>query len=62
LITGLTVIAQDNINPAERAARWREFNKNNFDKFNFAKTRLPKARLARLRPTSRGVHHRNWNS
>ncbi len=35
--------------PAVRAARWREFNKNNFEKVNFAKTRLTKARIAKLK-------------
>src|SRR5688572_19803842 len=43
------VFAQENINPAERAARWKQFNKNNFDKFNFAATRLTRARIARLK-------------
>ena len=32
-----------------RAARWREFNKNNFDKFDFAKARLTKAKIANLK-------------
>src|SRR5688572_27687172 len=43
------VFGQDNINPVERAARWKQFNKNNFDKFNFAAMRLTRARIARLK-------------
>lgn len=35
--------------PVARAARWREFNKNNFEKLNFAKTRLTKAKIANLK-------------
>jgi hypothetical protein len=42
------ILAQE-FDPAERAGRWKEFNKNNFHSFNFAKTRLTKARLARLK-------------
>ena len=34
--------------PVARAARWKEFNKNNFEKLNFARTRLTKARIAAL--------------
>ncbi len=41
-------IAQD-IDPAARAARWREFSKKGFEKFNFAKTRLTKTRIAKLK-------------
>ena len=41
-------IAQD-VDPAARAARWREFNKNGFYQFNFAKTRLTKAKIANLK-------------
>lgn len=37
------------VDPAARAARWREFNKNNFDKFSFAKTRLSKAKISNLK-------------
>src|SRR5262245_37272840 len=48
LITAGGAIAQD-VDPAERAARWREFNKNNFQQIDFAKTRLTKARLAKLK-------------
>lgn len=40
--------AQD-VDPAARAVRWKEFNKNNFEKFNFAKTKLTKTRLANLK-------------
>jgi hypothetical protein len=40
--------AQD-IDPAARAARWKEFNKYNFQTFNFARTRLTKAKLANLK-------------
>ncbi len=43
-----TTFAQE-FDPAVRAARWREFNKNNFEKVNFAKTRLTKARIAKLK-------------
>ena len=43
------VFAQDFVDPAERAARWKEFNKNNFHAFNFAKTRLTKARISKLK-------------
>src|SRR5512140_4015886 len=41
-------VAQD-VDPAARAARWREFNKNGFEKTNFAKVRLTSARLAKLK-------------
>jgi hypothetical protein len=47
LAFSLCSYAQDD--PAVRAARWREFNKNNFDKFNFSSTKLTKARLSRLK-------------
>ena len=43
-----SLFAQE-FDPAARAGRWNEFNKNNFHSFNFAKTRLTKARLARLK-------------
>src|SRR6478672_4894739 len=39
--------AQD-VDPAERANRWREFNKHGFDKFDFSKKRLPPAALKNL--------------
>src|SRR5580765_4110407 len=48
LIIAAGAIAQD-VDPAERSARWREFNKNNFQQFDFAKTRLTKARLSKLK-------------
>ena len=41
------VLAQD-VDPVARAARWKEFNKNNFHTFNFAKSRLTKTRIAKL--------------
>lgn len=41
-------LAQE-FDPVARAARWKEFNKNNFDKVNFAKTKLTKARIAKLK-------------
>jgi hypothetical protein len=37
------------VDPAARAARWREFNKNNFDKVNFAKVHLTQTKLAKLK-------------
>src|SRR5437667_9665183 len=40
--------AQD-IDPVTRAARWREFNKNNFYQFDFAKRRLPQTKIANLK-------------
>src|SRR3954463_363023 len=40
--------AQD-VDPAARAARWREFNKHNFDKFDFAKRRVPQTSLKGLK-------------
>jgi len=40
--------AQD-VDPAARAARWKEFNKHSFQTFNFAKTRLTQAKLANLK-------------
>ena len=46
--SGLLGLAQE-VDQSTRAARWREFNKNNFHTFNFAKTRLAKARIARLK-------------
>jgi YARHG domain len=42
------IFAQE-FDPVARAARWREFNKNNFEKVNFARTKLTKARIAKLR-------------
>ena len=39
--------AQD-VDPAARANRWREFNKHGFDKFDFSKKRLPPAALKNL--------------
>jgi hypothetical protein len=48
LVFGATALAQD-VDPVVRAARWREFNKNNFQNLNFAKTRLTKARIAKLK-------------
>ncbi len=41
-------LSQD-VDPVERAGRWKEFNKYNFDKFNFAKSRLAKTRIAKLK-------------
>ena len=41
-------VAQD-VDPAARAARWREFNKYGFDRVNFAKAKLTKAKLANLK-------------
>ncbi len=41
------VFAQD-VDPAERAALWKEFNKNNFHKLNFAKTKLTRKRVTKL--------------
>jgi YARHG domain len=40
--------AQD-IDPAARSVRWREFNRNSFDKFDFVKVRLTQAKLAKLK-------------
>jgi hypothetical protein len=37
------------IDPAARAARWKEFNKNSFEKFDFAKQRLTRAKIANLK-------------
>lgn len=37
------------VDPTERTARWKEFNKNGFEKVNFAKTKLTKARIAKLK-------------
>src|SRR5207237_9413073 len=42
------VITQD-VDLDARAARWKEFSKNNFDKFNFAKARLTKTSIANLK-------------
>src|SRR5204862_4210587 len=49
LALAVTVVISQEIDPMVRAARWREFNKNNFDKFDFAKARLTKAKLANLK-------------
>lgn len=46
LIAGIT--AQE-IDPAVRNARWKEFSKNNFHKFNFTKNKLTRSRLQRLK-------------
>jgi YARHG domain len=37
------------IDPVVRAARWKEFNKNNFEKFDFTKQKLTKAKIANLK-------------
>lgn len=37
------------MDPTARAARWKEFNKNNFEKFDFAKQRLMRAKIANLK-------------
>ena len=49
-ITALATVsfAQD-VDPAARAARWKEFNKYGFHTFNFAKTRLTQAKLVNLK-------------
>ncbi|MBV9241140.1 MAG: YARHG domain-containing protein [Acidobacteria bacterium] len=44
---GTVTVAQD-VDPAARAERWREFNKHNFDKFDFTKRRLLTASLTGL--------------
>src|SRR5204862_5169801 len=49
LALAVTVVISQEIDPMVRAARWREFNKNNFDKFDFAKARLTKAKIANLK-------------
>src|SRR5438034_2617697 len=49
LALAVTVSISQEIDPMVRAARWREFNKNNFDKFDFAKARLTKAKIANLK-------------
>lgn len=42
-----TSVAQD-VDPAARAARWKQFNSNGFHTLNFSKTKLTKARMAKL--------------
>ena len=37
------------IDPAARAARWKEFNRNAFERIDFSKTRLTRARTAKLK-------------
>jgi len=53
LITAIAFLAAgafaQEIDLAARAARWKEFNKNNFDKVDFSKARLTKARIAGLK-------------
>ena len=49
LALAVTVAISQEIDPTARAARWKEFNKNNFDKFDFAKAKLTKAKIARLK-------------
>jgi hypothetical protein len=46
-LAGLAVSQE--VDPAERAKRWREFNALNFDKFNFAKTPLPRTKISKLK-------------
>jgi len=48
IVAAASAHAQD-VDPAARAARWREFNKHAFDKFDFAKKRLPPSALKGLR-------------
>jgi hypothetical protein len=43
------IASAQEVDPIARAARWKEFNKNNFQTFNFAKTRLTKTKLAGLK-------------
>ncbi len=47
LVVSVAVSAQ--IDPAARAARWKEFGKYGFEKVDFTKTLLTKARLSRLK-------------
>ena len=49
LVTFASAVFAQEVDPAARAARWKEFNKNNFEKLNFAKTRLTKSRIAKLK-------------
>jgi hypothetical protein len=49
-VIAVAVVCAQDVDPAARAARWREFNKNNFHQFNFATRRLTKAKLANLNP------------
>jgi hypothetical protein len=49
LATLAAVAGAQDIDPAARAARWREFNKNNFQSVNFAKVRLTPTKLAKLK-------------
>ena len=41
-------VAQD-VDPAARAARWKEFNRHNFEKINYAKVRLTPSQLGKLK-------------
>ena len=47
-VLGCFASAQD-IDPAVRNARWKQFNKLGFDRFDFAKNRLTKTRLSPLK-------------
>ncbi|MFL6373429.1 MAG: hypothetical protein ACJ73D_02065, partial [Pyrinomonadaceae bacterium] len=46
-VLAAAAVAQD-VDPAARAARWREFNRHNFDKFDFTSRRLTSAALKTL--------------
>ena len=48
LVFAWSICAQQ-IDPAARAARWKEFNKNNFDKIDFSKTKLTRLKIAKLK-------------
>jgi hypothetical protein len=51
VILALTAIvaSSQEIDPAARTARWKEFNKNGFEKMDFSKVRLTKAKIANLK-------------
>src|SRR3982751_803816 len=43
------LVQSQEIDPVARAARWKEFNRNNFEKFDFSKTKLTRAKIAGLK-------------
>ncbi|MEP7077370.1 MAG: YARHG domain-containing protein [Acidobacteriota bacterium] len=42
-------LSAQQVDPAARAERWKQFNRNNFDKLNFSTVKLTKAKIAGLK-------------
>ena len=42
-------VSAQQVDPAARAERWKQFNRNNFDKLNYSTVKLTKAKIANLK-------------